>query len=177
MSVLALTRRWSGLPRATGAISCPSSLTRTRSTPSSPVALDHDRDVVRLGVQRIPDQLDNRLDKPVTVRKAKARVILGVDVEPSHGCGLPHRADSSPVFTVCPRSRLARSAERTSPLSTGGDPDHQRPPVEIRSRGGRAVQPHLGPVASASVRSGSSGRLCMSALDWDTTAGFFTGSV
>ena len=59
------------------------------------VALNHDGDVVRLGIQRIPDQLDNGLDGPVSVREAKDQVILGVDVKPSHGCSLPYPADSS----------------------------------------------------------------------------------
>jgi dihydrofolate reductase len=59
------------------------------------VAFNHDHDVVRLGIQRIPDQLDNGLDRPVAVRKAKDQVVLGVNVEPSHGCSLPHRADGS----------------------------------------------------------------------------------
>jgi hypothetical protein len=78
-------------------------------------ALDHQGDVVRLGIQRIPNQLENRLDRLIAVREPKDQVVLGVDVEPLHGCRLPHHHDSAAdLFGGLPRGARRRAAVRAT---------------------------------------------------------------
>lgn len=66
------------------------------------VASDQNIDQVRFGVQRVPHQLDDRVDGSVAMSQAQDVVGFRLDVQPphAHGWSLPHRTGRSLDFSV-----------------------------------------------------------------------------
>jgi hypothetical protein len=76
--------------------------------------LDYDRDVVRLGVQRIPDQLDKGLDWPVAAARRRTRSSLAS----MWSCRLDAVCRIEPTVLLCSRSvlGLVQHVQRNGPV-------------------------------------------------------------